>query len=202
MNLSGMVEALWPPFSPAAPPPVAPPGAPVPHGRLTALVHALWMPFGATPAVAPTPVAYRDRDALDAMAALLRATGRFRAVRVVRDPDRAQFPAGGPVAALYYLDHSERPDAHPDLVRRQVRYALAIRAEKLRDEDAEAALERLEQAAEAALERRSYGFCLPRYSRIGRGTVDTDQHPAVWIRAEGQFVYLIDLGAAGRDVGP
>jgi hypothetical protein len=172
--------------------------------KLVVLARPPWgSPFGAAAVAPPPPVARRDRDALDAMAALLRATGRFRAVRVVRDPDRAQFPGGaGPVAALSYIDHTEKPDAHPDLIQRWVRYSLSIRLEKVRDEDAEDILERLEQIASAALERRSYGFCLPRYSRIGRGTVDTGQHPAVWIRAEGQFVYLIDLGAAGRDVGP
>jgi hypothetical protein len=145
-----------------------------------------------------------DRAALDAIAALLRATRKFDKVLVGKSWETTPKPAKWGVLAHLELreDARSRPDQSPLMTLNEGAYLLTIALRGGRDDKADAdRIDRLKRVAlNAAMGEgtRAYGgFCLPRFSRLdSRGRL-RQQDIGLVLQIPGSFAYWVDMSDIG-----
>jgi hypothetical protein len=142
----------------------------------------------------PTPAFYSDRDAYEAILALLKATQAFDCVLFARSLDRqALGPSGMSLASLMPSGWEEFDEVDPTAILRRVSFSLVLLT---RDSDPLVRFEllnRLEAIAHDALEGSNLGGgCLPALTRLWRGRYDQQSlHPEQSVRLDGEFTYIL-----------
>ena len=144
--------------------------------------------------VPAVPAGYRDRDAFEAIAAALAATGQFADV-VFGTPidDLAASADQIPMAIITPNEWEEVDDVDPIVSVRKVSYTLTLAT---RDENPQTRfeqLDRLTSIAQNALDGTNLnGGCMPAMTRLRRGRFETKpRHPEQRVILSGEFSYLI-----------
>lgn len=135
---------------------------------------------------------YGDRDAFEAVLALLRSTGAFERVLFENLFDRDRHnSATGPLVSLVPEGWEEFDDVDPASLLRRVDFSLSL---LVRDDEPSTRfdrLARLEAAVHDAIQGADLGGCLPGLTRVRRGRYDPRSlHPEQILRLDGEFTYM------------
>jgi len=145
------------------------------------------------PAVINPPL-YGDRNAFEAILALLKDTRAFECALFASSPDSPVLNSSTvPSVLLVAEGWEEFDDVDPSSILRRVDFSLAV---LVRDDDPFARFEQLaqlESIVHNALEGSDLGGCLPGLTRIRIGRYDPRSlHPEQKLRLDGEFTYMID----------